>query len=191
MVKPALAVLLAVGLFAGGVGAPTALGQDVQIVSGDLVELDGSRAVVATNTANVPVLLDETTRFEKEGRGTLADIQPGQYMGVTARPSSAALTALRIRVFPAAQSTIPSGQSAMSGPDAGNIMTNATVESLNNGVLTLNFSGQIVNVGVNAETEVLRQEPATSADLRVGGRVIVTGIPGDDGTLRAQVVNIR
>src|SRR5438105_3890501 len=100
------ASLLVAGLTLAGLGYAHAQG-DVRIVSGPIVQLQGNMATVGANTGPVTVQLTDNTRYEKMGPGTLADIQPNQYVAVTGRPTDNGQVALLIRVFPAAQATVP------------------------------------------------------------------------------------
>src|SRR5689334_16426895 len=67
--------------------ATPALGQDgEQFVFGPVVELSGNQATVATQTGPVVVALAPDTSYEQDTAGTLADVQPGEVVGVTGRP---------------------------------------------------------------------------------------------------------
>jgi hypothetical protein len=187
-----LAALASVGLAAIGLAALPAAGQgEERVASGDVVELDDGRAVLNTNSGPVTVLMDENTHYEREGPGTLADIQPGQFVGITGRPASDTLTAVIVRVFSVTQSTIPQGQSPMSGPDAGNLMTNAVVDSFVDDVLTVKFGDRPASINTAPDTQVLRPEPATAAEVQVGGRISAIGPMNADGMLQARVVYVR
>ena len=183
-------VLLAVGLVFAWLGLAQAQGE-VRIVSGPVVQLDGASATVATNTGPVTVQLTENTRYEKMGPGTLADIQPNQYVAVTGRPTDSGQVALLIRVFPAAQSTVPARvNSPMEGPNAGNLMTNAVVESLVDGRLTVRAAGETVSIDTALDTQVMRPVPATASEVVEGSRIAATGVMDNSGMLVAAVVNL-
>ena len=80
------------------------------------------------------------------------------------------------------------GQTQMSGANAGNLMTNASVESLADGVLLLNFADQHVAINTSGDTAVTRPEPVPASEVREGARIAAGGPMGPDGTLQAIVV---
>jgi hypothetical protein len=182
--------LLAAGLIVAGAVVARAQGE-VRIVTGSVVQLDGMRATIATNTGPVVVQMTENTRYEKQGPGTLADIQPNQFVAVTGRPTENGQVALQIRIFPAAQATIPARlNSPMEGPNAGNLMNNAIVESLVNGRLTVRAAGEAISIDTTPETQVERPVPASASEVIEGSRIAATGLMDADGVLTAAVVNL-
>jgi hypothetical protein len=185
-----VAGLLATGLVAAGAGHVRAQGE-VRIVTGSVVQLDGLRATVAANTGPVIVQMTDNTRYEKQGPGTVADLQPNQYVAVTGRPTDNGQVALLIRVFPAAQSTVPARlNSPMDGPNTGNLMNNAIVESLTNGRLTVRAAGEAISIDTTPDTQVMRPVPATASEVIEGSRIAATGLMDADGVLTAAVVNL-
>ena len=182
--------LLATSLVAASAGYVRAQGE-VRIVTGSIVQLDGLRATVAANTGPVTVQMTDNTRYEKQGPGTVADLQPNQYVAVTGRPTDNGQVALLIRVFPAAQSTVPARlNSPMDGPNTGNLMNNAIVESLTNGRLTVRAAGEAISIDTTPETQVMRPVPAMASEVIEGSRIAATGAMDADGVLTAAVVNL-
>jgi hypothetical protein len=185
-----VAGLLAIGLAVAGVGFARAQGE-IRIVSGSVVQLDGLRATVAANTGPVIVQMNDNTRYEKMGPGTLADLQPNQYVAVTGRPNDNGQVALLIRVFPAAQATVPARlNSPMDGPNTGNLMNNAIVESLTNGRLTVRAAGEALSIDTTPDTQVMHPVPAAASEVTEGSRIAATGLMDADGVLTAAVVNL-
>ena len=182
--------LLAAGLVVGSVGLVRAQGE-VRIVSGTVVQLNGQQATVAANTGPVVVQMTETTRYEKQGPGTLTDLQPNQYVAVTGRPTENGQVALLIRVFPAAQATVPARlNSPMDGPNAGNLMNNATIESLTDGRLMLRVAGETASIQTTPDTQVMHPVAASASEVTEGSRIAATGVMDADGVLTAAVVNL-
>ena len=180
------------GLLMAGLTPRMAQAQgEIRVVSGVVVDLVDGRATVSTNTGPATIQVNENTRYEKQGLGTLGDIQPNQYVAVTGRPTADGQVAVQVRVFPVLQATVPARvNSPMDGPNTGNLMTNAIVESFANGRLTVRAAGQTVSIDTAPDTEVLRPEPATAADLIEGRRLVAMGILGADGVLQAALVNL-
>src|SRR5581483_11161212 len=172
------------------VGLARAQGE-VRIVTGSVVQLDGMRATVASNTGPVVVQMTENTRYEKQGPGTLADLQPNQYVAVTGRPTENGQVALLIRVFPAAQATVPARlNSPMEGPNAGNLMNNAIIDSVADGRLTVRAAGEAISIQTTPETQVVHPVPASASEVTEGTRIAATGTMDADGVLTAAVVNL-
>jgi hypothetical protein len=156
-------------------------------VSGPIDSIAGRVLTVATNTGSRQVQVPESARIEQEGAGTVADLRPGLSVGITGRPDG---TARSIRIFPAALGTPRPGQIPMAGPEQGNIMTNAVIESFDGQTLVVSAAGSSFRIAVPPEAEVLKPIPASFADLAAGKRVIATGTAGPDGTLVAGTVNL-
>ncbi|HEY7063592.1 MAG TPA: DUF5666 domain-containing protein [Chloroflexota bacterium] len=169
-------------------GATPALGQDAdQFVFGPVVELSGNQATVATQTGPVVVALAPDTSYEQDTGGTLADVQPGEVVGVTGRPDNNTLTAVEIHVFPTLM-TVRQAQTPMSGANAGNLMTNARVESLTDDVLTLNLADQLIPIRVTPATTVTHPAPVDASQVQQDTRIGASGPVGADGVLDARVV---
>jgi hypothetical protein len=187
----AIAALLLGAVAVGGPWAGAALGQgDTQIVTGNVVDQSGNQMTVGANSGPVQVQTSGATVYEKEGRGSVFQIMPGQLVGVTSRPDPDGAYALQVRIVPAALSGVSRGQRPMEGPNLGNTMTNAVVESLVNDMLTLSNGSETYQIRVSTDTEVLMPVPATAADVTNGTRVAATGTRGADGTLQATMINV-
>jgi hypothetical protein len=170
--------------------APTMSAASATTVSGTVDAIDGRVLTVNTNTGAKHVQVAEDARIEQEGKGTLADLLPGLGVGVTGKPEGSGVTAESIRIFPAALGTPRPGQFPMNGANQGNLMTNSVIESFDGSKLVLNAGGQRYEIAVPAGTEVLKPVPAAFSALAPGTRVLATGTPGADGTLRAVTVNL-
>jgi hypothetical protein len=159
-------------------------------VSGTVDAVKGSTLSISTNTGLKDVQLAEDEHIEQEGRGTLADLQPGLSVGITGKADGSSLTALSIRIFPAAVSTPRGGQFPMSGANQGNLMTNSVIEAFDGSSLTVTAAGQQYQFAVPPTTEIFKQVPATLGDLAPGKRVLVVGTPSADGSLRASSISV-
>lgn len=185
--------LVAMGAVAsyGAVAAPVQAQGEVRIVSGTVVDLTDGVATLSTNTGPMTVRTSPNTRYERQAPGTVGDLRPGMYVALTGRPADNSQTAVQIRVFPAAQATVPVvANRPMDGANAGNLMTNAVVQSVGDGQLTVSAAGEMVSASTTADTQVIRPEPAVAADFTEGRRIAATGIMQADGTLQAALVNV-
>lgn len=109
--------------------APTAPTQAATTVNGTVDAIDGRILTVTTNTGSKTVQLAEDAKIEQEGKGTVSDLLPGVAVGVTGKPDGSNVTAVSIRIFPAAFGTPRAGQFPMTGANQGNLMTNSVIES--------------------------------------------------------------
>ena len=156
-------------------------------VTGPIDSIAGRVLTIATSTGPRQVQVPEAARIEQEGRGGLADLRPFLSVGITGQPDG---TAKSIRIFPAALGTPRPGQIPMTGPEQGNIMTNAVIESFDGRVLIVTAAGSRFQITVPPETEILKPVPASFADLEPGKRLIATGTLSADNTLVASTVNL-
>ena len=154
-------------------------------VTGEVDSVDGRIVSVSTNTGVRRVDVPEGVQVQQEGRGAPSDLQPGSLVGVTGRPDG---TALVVRIFPPGITPNP-GQFPMGGPQAGNIMTNARIDSFDGRVLTLDLGGQKAVITVPPEAEIVKPLPADFGDIQPGKRVAAFGTLGAD-VLRAQAITI-
>jgi len=159
-------------------------------VNGAIDTISGRTLTVTTNTGAKTVQIAENASIEQEGKGTTSDLLPGLGVGVTGKPDGSNVTAVSIRIFPAALGTPRPGQFPMTGANQGNLMTNSTIESFDGSQLVLNSAGQRYQIAVPPGTEVLKQVPATLDALAPGVRVLATGTPNSDGSLNASSLNI-
>ncbi|HLH26646.1 MAG TPA: DUF5666 domain-containing protein [Chloroflexota bacterium] len=179
--------LIALGM-TGGLGLSAARAQDTdQLAGGPVVALANGQAIVATPTGPVTVQLEPDTRYEMDSPGTLADVQPGEVVGVTGHPENGELTAVEIHVFPTLLN-IRQAQTQMTGANAGNLMTNARVESFANGVLTLNLAGQLIPINTSPATSVTHPVPVGPDSVQQDSRIAASGPVGPDGVIQARVV---
>jgi hypothetical protein len=159
-------------------------------VSGAIDAVNGRSLTISTNTGAREVQLGDGALIEKEGKGALVDLQPGLSVGITGRPDGARLTAVTIRIFPAALGTPRPGQFPMSGTNAGNLMTNSVIDSFDGSTLTVDAAGQQFQLSVPPDVEVLKPVPASIGDLTPGTRVLAVGVPAPDGSLQASSVDL-
>jgi Domain of unknown function (DUF5666) len=170
--------------------AAAAAAQAANTVSGTIDTVNDRMLTVTTNIGPKQVQLTEDAKIEQEGKGSPSDLLPGLGVGVTGKPDGNGVTAISIRIFPAALGTPRPGQFPMTGANQGNLMTNSVIESFDGSKLVLNAAGQRFEINVPSSTEVLKPVPATLDALVPGTRVLVAGTPAADGTLRATSINI-
>lgn len=114
---------------------------------------------------------------------SLAELQPGQYVAVTARrqPDNTLLASI-VNVFPEAMRGLAPGQRPMTG---GNLMTNATIETVEGNAFTVTFPGGGAQVRLAPEAQVNKLESGSLADITVGASLSAFVA---DGTARSVTV---
>jgi hypothetical protein len=125
---------------------------------------------------------------------TLADIKPGQFLGVGAMPQpDGKQKAVRINIFPTGQSPNP-GFRLWAGAPQGT-MTNGTVDTSVAGVeghmLSLKYKDGEKKIIVTPQTQIVASVPGDRTELKLGAAiVIVRAEKKPDGTLEAARVNV-
>jgi len=181
------------------VGAAPALAQTAQPlrVRGVIGDFKDGVLTVSTSKGPVKVTLAPDARLRALAKFSLADIKPGTFLGTTAMPQSdGTLKAVEVHVFPPEQAAQKPGEGFRPNDYAPNAtMTNATVsniaaatvEGVQNRVLTLTYNGGEKKVVVSATTPVFTYVPATRADLVAGTRVALNATQGTDGYTTSDV----
>jgi predicted component of type VI protein secretion system len=137
----------------------TQVNGSVQSVDGNTVTLkDGSNFTLAAQTTilrNLPA--------------SLADLVPGKVVHVTAKQQpDNSLLASAIGVDSSASNGTRLGQSPM---PAGNLMTNATIDSGSGSSFTVTFPGGGAKVSVAPDAKITTLAPGTAADITAGTSV--------------------
>ena len=154
-------------------------------VNGEVVSVEGRVVTVSTNLGVRQVRVPDATQVQQEGKAEPSDLEPGLLVGVTGRPDG---TALVVRIFPQGIAPKPA-QFPMAGPQAGNVMTNARIDSFDGRVLTLDLDGQKVPITVPPDAEIVKPAPARFEDIQAGARLVAAGDQEGD-VLQAQTVTI-
>jgi hypothetical protein len=155
-------------------------------VNGEVDSVDGRLLSVVTNTGVRKVRVADNATVLIEGEGKPDDLKtPGPLVAITGKPDG---TAIVVRFFPPGITPKPD-QFPMGGPQAGNIMTNATIDSFDGKTLIVNLSGSKATITVVPETKIVKPMPAQFADIKPSTRVLAVGTPDGDN-LNAQTVTI-
>jgi hypothetical protein len=113
--------------------------------------------------------------------GTPADLHPGQFVAVTARPDmDGTLLASNVNASPDSSGRSFVGQFPMEG---GNLMTNATIDdatidALSGAELTVSFNGETAVVRLVPETSIILRVPGAPGDIQVGDTISATVMGG-------------
>jgi hypothetical protein len=161
-------------------------------VRGTIVAFDGTVLSVTDNGGkNVAIQVGEKTEIVFAQPITLAEIKPGDFLGVTSRKGAdGALTAYEVRRFP---KPLNPGHRPFDGRED-QTMTNATVaatvESTSGRELTLTYDGGSQKIVVPAKASISALVPGERSQLVPGAAVNLTAAPGADGKLLGQRIQI-
>jgi hypothetical protein len=188
---------LALGALGAVLIASSAWAQDAMVrVRGTIERVEGSVYVVKSREgAELRLKLAPGGGVSAIVPAKLADIKPGLYIGVAARPMpDGSLMALEVSIFPEALRGLAEGhrpwdlepQSTMT-----NANVQATVASKDGQVLTLKYKDGEQKIVVPEGAPIVAFAPGDASDLKPGAKLFVGGAKKlPDGTLETSRVNV-
>ena len=187
---PILAAALA-ALFFSAAFIPQASAENQRVrVRGSVIELKGQTLSVKTREGpSVDVALGDGWGVSGLQRASMADIKPGDFVGIASLPREAGGDgALEVLIFPASMKGTGEGSRPWDlKPNS--TMTNATVakavKAVDGHSITLTYQGKEKTISITDDTPIVTFTPAGKADLTPGARVIVMGKKATDGTISA------
>ncbi len=169
-----------------------ALAQTNVRVRGTISALDGDVLTVKSRDGrDLQLHLAPNTQVVTAKAATLADFQPGSYVGVTSvKGPDGRLVARRVHAL---GPQVPSGHTAWDSIP-GSLMTNANVTGTaqvgGGSELTLKYKDGEQKILVTPQTEYFTFVPGSRADLRPGETIFSGARVGDDGKLGTQRVAV-
>ena len=163
--------------------ACAALAQAPQRVRGTITASDGN---VLTVDGKTQIRLNEKTEIVFAQPIALADLKPGDFLGVTSARQGGQLIAYEVRRFP---KPVNPGHRPFDGRDdqtMTNATVDATVQSANGRELTMAYEGGTQKITVPTDASVSTLVPGTRAQLVPGSPVNLT-MDGSGVALRIQV----
>jgi hypothetical protein len=185
---------LAAGFIAGmvAIASVPAYAQTVTRIRGTVAAFDGKALTVKIRgDQNSPVLVARNTEIVFTQPMMIADIKPGDFLGVTStKGADGLLTALELRRFP---KPLDSGHGPFDGRDD-QTMTNATVstvvEARKGRELTLTYDGGAQKILVPDGASISMLVPGERAHIVPGSVVDLTAVPDADGELVARRIQV-
>ena len=180
-------LFLVLGLLAGAVDA-----QAPERVRGTISAADGGSITVKSRDGkNVAIQLADKTVIIFTQPITLADIKPGDFLGVTStKRVDGALTAYEVRRFP---KPVNPGHRPFDGRDD-QTMTNATVgamvQSASGRELTMTYDGGSQKIVVPENASISTLVPGNRSQLVPGAPVNLTAREEDGGRLTAISIQV-
>ncbi|MFJ6326365.1 MULTISPECIES: hypothetical protein [unclassified Rhizobium] len=164
-------------------------------VRGTVESLDGDTLKVKSRDGNeVKVALKSGWNATGVVKADVADIKPGDFVGIASQPTDSGINgAIEVVIFPAAMKGTGEGDRPWDSAPNGS-MTNATVAnavtSVNGPTLTLTYKGGERKINIPKGTPVVTLASATKADVKPGAGVFISGERTDDSTVSADRVAV-
>jgi hypothetical protein len=183
-----LATLVATSVFAQQPAMVRVRGT-IENVTGPILD------VKTRDGAMVKVKLADNAAVGTVLKKSLADIKPGEFVGITAMPQpDGTQKAVEIHIFPEAQRGTGEGHRPWD-LEPNSTMTNANIDSevavAEGQKLVLKYKDGEKTFIVPANVVVVMFAPATVADIKAGAKIfIVAAKPLPDGTLEAQRLTV-
>jgi hypothetical protein len=164
-------------------------------VRGTVEKLDGSVATIKTDKGqSVTLKLTADVAVSAVVKVNPADIKPGAYIGVGARPMpDGTLQALQVTVFPEAQRGVGEGHrdwSAMPQTTMTNGTVADTVTAVNGPNLTMKYKDGEKKLVIGPDAVVITTVPTDKADLKVGAELVTTATKNEDGSFSTNRVTV-
>jgi predicted lipoprotein with Yx(FWY)xxD motif len=154
--------------------APERVDGVVQSVTGNQVMLSNGRGFSLASSARVLRSMPITA----------ADLQPGQYVAITAKrqPDNTLLASI-VSIFPESMGQVAPGQRPL---PAGDLMTNATIDQVQGDSFTVSFPGGGARVQLAPDARVERRVEASASDISPGDNVVAQVLNGEAQTVSIQ-----
>jgi hypothetical protein len=190
---PILAAALA-ALFFSAAFIPQASAENQRVrVRGSVIELKGQTLSVKTREGpSVDVALGDGWGVSGLQRASMADIKPGDFVGIASLPREAGGDgALEVLIFPASMKGTGEGSYGWDlKPNS--TMTNGTVsnvvKTVNEHNITVTWQGKEKTIAVPEGAPIVTFAPATPDDLKAGAIVFIPGEKNDAGVISTKRV---
>ncbi len=141
----------------------------VDRVNGTVQRVDGQKITLANGTS---FTLGPQTTVTRRQAGSPASLQPGAVVAVTAQrqPDSSLLASLVV-VFVKPPNGFPLGQSNL---PSGDLMTNATIATVQGSTFTATFPGGSTQVKLAPNAQIIEVVTATPTDIKPGTMLSAT-----------------
>ena len=162
-------------------------------VKGKVESVAANVVMVKTKDGDMKVALTDKTKVLTLGKGTIADIKKGSYVGVGAMPQAdGSQKAIRVMIFAPSQVGVGEGFRPWDKP--GTTMTNATVDTTVTGVdgqvLTVKYKDGEKKIIIGSDAVILLRTDGTLSDIKAGANVNIPATKKPDGSLETARVDV-
>ena len=159
------------------------------------VSADGANLTVRTRAGEERTIrLSPKTRLVLVVPATLADVKPGDFIGVAAMPEKdGEQKAMEVHIFPESMRGTGEGfrpYDLKPGSTMTNGNVNARVDSVSGPKLTVTYHGGQQTIVVDPKTPIVAFEPGSREALKPGAAILARGPKADDGSIDAAFVLI-
>jgi hypothetical protein len=165
-------------------------------IRGDITKVDGDKvSIKSPDGKDYDVVLAKDARVQAVVPMKIEDIQPGQFLSVTAEPVGSDphhLKGIGISIFPPGSKPSPGQRPWDKTPKS--LMTNADVTASvmksGNGEVTLSANGETYTLDMPPGTPVVTSKPGTRDLVKPGAYVFINGPTMQDGVIMASGINV-
>jgi len=186
--------ILAVAAVVTALAASSAVAQQPQRVVGKIEGVDGPTLVVKTGQGEVKVDVTSNVAVFGVANATIADIKPGNFIGVGATPQAdGSQKAIRVMIFAESQRGTGEGFRPWNRP--GTTMTNATVDttvsSVDGQVLIIKYKDGEKKVIIGPDAKIMAYLVGEKSELKSGANIAINAATKrSDGSLEANRINV-
>ncbi|MDE1159227.1 MAG: hypothetical protein PW791_13350 [Neorhizobium sp.] len=186
---------LAAGAVVTVIAAHGAYAADKVRLSGVIESVkDDTLQMKSVDGKEIMVMIGPQMKIMGMKNATVADIKPGDFVGVGSEPTASGVNgAVQVVIFPASMKGTGEGDRAWNVRPNGQ-MTNATVadavKSVDGPSLTLAYKGGQRKVNIPAGTTILALASATKDDLKPGAALSVQGETSGDDMVTAEALRV-
>lgn len=191
----ALRVAACAILIAAAVAPVPVLAQALQITRGTIDKVDGGTiSLKQTAGPELTVKVADNAKIFGVKAGTIADIKPGDFIGVGAMPQpDGSQKAIQVTIF--AESQRGTGEGFRPWDRPGSTMTNGTVgnpvSSVNGQVVTVKYKSGEQKVVIGPDAKIRIYVAGSKDELKPGAKVAIYNPKKEaDGSLQAARINV-
>jgi hypothetical protein len=162
-------------------------GEEPLTVTGAIDKVAGRGVLVRSADGSQQVLVPDGARLERESRGRVSDLRPGDMVGVWRQPNGPALS---VRVYSQGQGMPRPGIVPMTGARLGQIAVFGKIVAFQGNSIVVNSGAETTSIALPGGVEVLKPAAASLSDLAVGASLTATGNLGADGVLTATAARL-
>jgi hypothetical protein len=167
---------------------------------GTVASASGSTFVVHSQQGDMKLTLPDKPNIMVSGKGTVADLGAGKFVGCTAiKRADNLLHATECHIFPESMRGMGEGHNPMGPPNQ--TMTNGNVTTISNGEVAANSGGASATIHVTykggeqsilvgPDADITKIGAGTPAMLKPGVKVTGAGKPAADGSTQVMFLNL-